>query len=39
MAAVAPQVCADEPGFDRASFKQRFNREVTAFFRRRLGRK
>ena len=32
LAAVAPQICADPPGFDRAAFHQRFNADVTRFF-------
>ena len=29
---VAPSICTDQPGFDRSSFHQQFNREVVAFF-------
>lgn len=33
-----PELCQSGPGFDRAAFKQTFNREVVAFFVRELGR-
>jgi predicted dienelactone hydrolase len=33
LAAVVPQMCADPPGFDRAGFHERFNADVTRFFR------
>ena len=29
-------ICTDQPGFDRAAFQRRFNREVVAFFQRAL---
>jgi hypothetical protein len=29
-------ICVDAPGFDRAGFHRRFNKEVTAFFSREL---
>lgn len=32
-----PELCQSSPGFDRAEFKQTFNREVVAFFVRELG--
>lgn len=31
LAAAAPVICAATPGFDRAAFHERFNREVTRF--------
>ncbi|MBR0874360.1 dienelactone hydrolase [Bradyrhizobium tropiciagri] len=37
LAAVAPQICADPPGFDRAGFHQRFDADVTRFFRTNLN--
>ncbi|ATQ43831.1 alpha/beta hydrolase family protein [Caulobacter mirabilis] len=33
LAAQAPMICAPTPGFDRAAFHERFNREVVRFFR------
>jgi len=36
MAERLPEICASEPGFDRAAFHRRFNRDVVAFFRRTL---
>jgi predicted dienelactone hydrolase len=33
LTAVAPHMCTDPPGFDRARFHERFNSEVTRFFR------
>lgn len=36
LAALAPAICTPTPGFDRAAFQDRFNREVAAFFRRTL---
>lgn len=32
-----PEICADQPGFDRASFHASFDQEVLAFFRQHLG--
>ena len=32
LAARAPQICADPPGFDRAAFHQAFDAEVVRFF-------
>jgi predicted dienelactone hydrolase len=32
LAAAAPQICTDPPGFDRAVFHQSFNAEVVRFF-------
>jgi predicted dienelactone hydrolase len=32
----APDICRSPPGFDRAAFHERFNRQVIAFFRREL---
>jgi predicted dienelactone hydrolase len=32
LARVAPAICQDPPGFDRAAFHQRFNASVVAFF-------
>ncbi|MDI1280805.1 dienelactone hydrolase [Brevundimonas sp.] len=37
MQAVAPELCASAPGFDRAAFKVGFNREVVRFFRQALA--
>lgn len=34
MARQAPEICRDGPGFDRATFHERFNTAVVAFFRR-----
>jgi len=36
MAKSAPDICADDPGFDRAAFHRDFNAQVLAFFRRQL---
>lgn len=33
LAAAAPDICADPPGFDRAAFHAAFNAEVARFFR------
>jgi len=33
----APQICVSRPGFDRAAFHDRFNREVVGFFVRTLA--
>jgi predicted dienelactone hydrolase len=33
LAAAAPQICTDPPGFDRAAFHRSFNAEVVKFFR------
>jgi predicted dienelactone hydrolase len=33
LAAVAPRICADPHGFDRAAFHQAFNAEIVRFFR------
>jgi len=38
LAAVANVLCRETPGFDRATFHHRFNREVVAFFKRELAR-
>lgn len=38
LAARVPAICTDRPGFDRAAFHRRFNRDIVAFFRRALGR-
>jgi predicted dienelactone hydrolase len=32
----APEICADQPGFDRAAFQQEFTTAVIRFFRKRL---
>jgi len=37
LAKAVPEVCIDPPGFDRAAFHKRFNADVLAFFRARLG--
>lgn len=37
MRMMVPELCQSGPGFDRATFKQSFNREVVAFFLRELG--
>jgi predicted dienelactone hydrolase len=36
LAAAAPEVCVDAPGFDRAEFHRTFNETLIAFFRARL---
>lgn len=36
LAAMAPEICAPTPGFDRAAFQVRFNTELIDFFRRTL---
>ncbi|HKV80631.1 MAG TPA: hypothetical protein VJP02_20950 [Candidatus Sulfotelmatobacter sp.] len=36
LARQAPQICTDDPGFDRATFHREFNKEVVAFFRKAL---
>ncbi|WP_292083654.1 MULTISPECIES: dienelactone hydrolase [unclassified Brevundimonas] len=36
MRMMVPELCQSRPGFDRAAFKQTFNREVAAFFVREL---
>ena len=33
LARQAPQICTDDPDFDRATFHREFNKEVVAFFR------
>jgi predicted dienelactone hydrolase len=33
LAAFAPMICTPTPGFDRAAFHERFNREVIGFFK------
>jgi hypothetical protein len=30
---LAPQICKDEPGFDRAAFHEQFDAAVVAFFK------
>jgi predicted dienelactone hydrolase len=37
LAKAVPAICKSEPGFDRAAFHVRFNRQVVAFFRKTLG--
>ncbi|MDR3427180.1 dienelactone hydrolase [Silvimonas sp.] len=37
MTASVPRLCTDRPGFDRVAFHQRFNTQVTAFFRAHLA--
>jgi hypothetical protein len=37
LARVAPEVCRDEPDFDRTRFHEEFDRAVVSFFRSRLG--
>ena len=37
LAAMAPQICADPPDFDRAGFHERFNADVTRFLRMNLN--
>jgi predicted dienelactone hydrolase len=36
LAAVAPQICKSEPGFDRAAFHRDFDAEIVAFFEKKL---
>ena len=36
LARQVPQICTDDPSFDRASFHRDFNREVVVFFKRTL---
>ena len=36
LAAIAPRICADPSGFDRAGFHERFNAEIVRFFRENL---
>jgi predicted dienelactone hydrolase len=36
LAKVAPTICAEVKGFDRAAFHEAFNREVVAFFKAKL---
>lgn len=38
LASVAPTICRDRPGFDRAVFHAAFNAAVLAFFQRTIGR-
>jgi predicted dienelactone hydrolase len=37
LAKQAPQICTDDPSFDRPAFHRDFNREVAAFFKTALG--
>jgi predicted dienelactone hydrolase len=32
-----PAICASKPGFDRAAFHERFDRDIVAFFKRTLS--
>jgi predicted dienelactone hydrolase len=32
-----PAICASKPGFDRAAFQERFDRDIVAFFKRTLS--
>jgi predicted dienelactone hydrolase len=36
LARMAPQICQDEPGFDRAAFHEQFDTAIVAFFKARL---
>lgn len=36
LARQVPQICTDDPGFDRATFHRDFNREVVTFFKKTL---
>ncbi|MET0962963.1 MAG: dienelactone hydrolase [Noviherbaspirillum sp.] len=36
LAAIAPQICTSQQGFDRGAFHERFNAEVVAFFNKTL---
>ncbi len=36
---MAPEVCTDPPGFDRAAFHKAFDAEVVAFFKTQLAPK
>jgi predicted dienelactone hydrolase len=37
LAAVAPQICTSQQGFDRSAFHEQFNADVLAFFNKTLG--
>ena len=37
LAKVAPEICAEEPGFDRAAFHQDLNKALVAFFKTQLA--
>ena len=37
LAEVAPDICRDAPGFDRAAFHKEFNAQVVAFFQRHIA--
>ena len=37
LASAVPQICHDNPGFNRAVFHQSFNQSVVAFFTKELG--
>jgi predicted dienelactone hydrolase len=37
LAKVAPEICASEPGFDRAAFHQDMNKAIVAFFKAKLA--
>ena len=37
LAKQAPQICTDDPNFDRHAFHRDFNKEVVAFFKKALA--
>ena len=37
LASVAPDICKERPGFDRAKFHATFDAEIVSFFRKKLG--
>jgi predicted dienelactone hydrolase len=37
LAAVAPEICRSQPGFDRAAFHEQLNAQLVQFFRKTLG--
>jgi predicted dienelactone hydrolase len=37
LATRVPAICTSKPGFDRAAFHERFDRDIVAFFKRTLG--
>jgi predicted dienelactone hydrolase len=37
LATRVPAICTSKPGFDRAAFHERFDRDIVAFFKRTLS--